>query len=64
MRKLLSCEKSVVYYLCTNEGDDEYNYTRHASNSWTQTFGESEEQIYDEEKIHELEMMFQNYKNR
>lgn len=52
--------KSTVYYLETE--DDYYStYTRHGNNNWTVRMGESDEPVYDDEEISELETAFKKW---
>ena len=55
--KIVNVTKSIVFYVETDE--NELNrYTRHSSENWTVTMGESDEPIYDCE---ELEKVFQEW---
>jgi len=55
--KIINATKSIVFYVETDE--NELNkYTRHSSENWTVTMGESDEPVYDCE---ELEKLFQEW---
>lgn len=52
--------KRTVHYLETDE--EEYNfYTRYSADSWSVRMGESDEPVYNNETIAELETQFQRW---
>jgi len=54
--------KNEIYYMETDEG----RFTRHSADSWTETMGESEEQVYyceELESAFQIELMKQNKVN-
>ena len=61
--KINSVDKNIIFYIETDEQGWNY-YTRHSSINWTLRMGESDEVIYDENKINQLEKLFQNYENK
>jgi hypothetical protein len=55
--KITNATRSIVFYVETDE--NELNrYTRHSSENWTVTMGESDETVYDCE---EMEKLFQEW---
>jgi hypothetical protein len=55
--KIIRIKKSIVFYVETDE-EEQYEYTRHSSENWTVTMGESEEPFYNSL---ELEGLFQEW---
>ena len=51
--KITNVKKTTCFLITT---DEEYpnGYTRFGKDSWTVTIGESEEQVYDTEKLEKL----------
>ena len=58
--KITEISKNIIYYITTDEEWFNY-YTRHSKDCWTVTMGESEESIYDNDKIKELEVLFNKW---
>jgi len=52
--------KHTVHYLETDEEDWNF-YTRYSADNWSVRMGESDEPVYDNETIAELEAAFQKW---
>jgi hypothetical protein len=52
--------KHTIYYLETDEEGCNF-YTRHSADNWSMRIGESDESVYDNEIIAELEAAFKKW---
>lgn len=61
--KVIEISRHVVYYLETDEEDLNF-FTRYSADNWSVRMGESDEPVYNNETVAELETAFQRWVNR
>lgn len=57
--KIQNISKTTIFFIQT----EEHYYTRYSNEDWTMRMGESDEPIYDNKLIEQLESQFQNWMN-